>query len=75
MSERVRGCEWGGSHFHFSELERSFHHLRAGEERGEGAKGGRVGGTEREVQRRETASQSREAEVMDSAHRKVTVFS
>lgn len=43
-----------------------------------GGKGGskeREGGTEREVQRRETASQSREAEVMDSAHRKVTVFS
>lgn len=38
-------------------------------------KGGREGETEREVQLRETASQSCEAEVMDSAHRKVTVFS
>lgn len=37
--------------------------------------GEREGGTEREVQLRETASQSCEAEVMDSAHRKVTVFS
>lgn len=80
MSERKGGGSgagerrWGGSRFHLSDLEWSFHHLRAGEERREGAKGEREGGTEREVQRRETASQSREAEVMDSAHRKVTVF-
>lgn len=38
-------------------------------------RGERGGETEREVQLRETASQSCEAEVMDSAHRKVTVFS
>lgn len=47
---------------------RIFHHLKAPRRGGEGE-------TEREVQRRETASQSCEAEVMDSAHRKVTVFS